>query len=100
MTSTRLDPSEISCSHALVVAADEPRRLSLDFLGTRRFRDIFPFKVGFGAIGTGLTSDVLHGATRLMSSAGSVLQGVAVVKQMVGICGFDAGVARGGGHRG
>ena len=53
--------------------------------------------VGFGAIGIGDASEAIHGATWLASSVGLVLQGVAVVKQMVGICGLDAGVAKGDG---
>lgn len=51
----------------------------------------------FGAIGMGDASKVVHGATWLVSSVKLASQGVAVVKQMVGICGLDAGVANGAG---
>lgn len=94
---TRLTTSEKSCSRAFADEDDEPRRLSFDFLGTRRFRDVSPFLVGFGAIGTGDASEASHGATWLTCSVGWAWQGVAVVKQIVGICGLDEGVANGDG---
>ena len=54
---------------------------------------------GFGAMATGDASEVIHGAAWLASSVVLASQGVADVKQMVGICGLGVGVANGDGDR-